>query len=536
MSSQKNGRLQASDPASTLAVDVLVVGGGPAATWSAVAAARHGAKVILVDKGYVGTSGATAPSSTGTWFATTAEARGALVARRVARAYGLGNPSRMHDVIETATRHIAILADWDYPFPEDDAGQRYLANLRGPDYMRFMRRQVLSAGVRIFDHHPAIELLADGDAIVGASGIARQKGDMPWQIRAGAVVLATGGCAFGSRILGATGLTGDGYLMAAEAGATFSGMEFSAQYGLAPFSSSLNKGIVYQWGTFYREDGSNIAITDEMYASVARAMLEGPVFACLDRAPPVVQDALRRGQPHCFLPFDRSGIDPFTQHYPVVLRCEGTVRGTGGIKADSDCSVGIPGLYAAGDTLDRQDLAGATTGGGGPNASWAISTGVWSGAAAASYALSLGRKVTDRHARPLGRVGLRPAAAVKTDISAADLLAAVKAELLPVDRNFFRTDASLTRSLASLNDAWIAIRDHVSGLDGNLLRSREAAAMLATARLSFKAALGRPETRGMNRRLDYPQMTPDGGRRIDVSGLDDIALVTEKRLPEHIAS
>jgi len=39
-------------------------------------------------------------------------------------------------------------------------------------------------------------------------------------VRALTVVLASGGCAFGERMLGATGLTGDGYLMAAEAGAT----------------------------------------------------------------------------------------------------------------------------------------------------------------------------------------------------------------------------------------------------------------------------------------------------------------------------
>ena len=37
-------------------------------------------------------------------------------------------------------------------------------------------------------------------------------------MRAGAVVLASGGCAFGERMLGATGLTGDGYLMAMEVG------------------------------------------------------------------------------------------------------------------------------------------------------------------------------------------------------------------------------------------------------------------------------------------------------------------------------
>ncbi|MEW1866587.1 FAD-dependent oxidoreductase [Streptomyces caelestis] len=43
-----------------LTTDVLVVGGGPAATWAALEAAQDGADVVLADKGYCGTSGATA--------------------------------------------------------------------------------------------------------------------------------------------------------------------------------------------------------------------------------------------------------------------------------------------------------------------------------------------------------------------------------------------------------------------------------------------------------------------------------------------
>lgn len=44
----------------TLETDVLVIGGGMAAAWSAIAAAREGASVTLVDKGHAGTSGVTA--------------------------------------------------------------------------------------------------------------------------------------------------------------------------------------------------------------------------------------------------------------------------------------------------------------------------------------------------------------------------------------------------------------------------------------------------------------------------------------------
>ena len=48
-----------------LTADVLVIGGGPAAAWAAWAAAAEGVKVIIVDKGFLGTSGAAAASGNG---------------------------------------------------------------------------------------------------------------------------------------------------------------------------------------------------------------------------------------------------------------------------------------------------------------------------------------------------------------------------------------------------------------------------------------------------------------------------------------
>src|SRR5205814_9726790 len=47
---------------------VLVAGGGPAGTWAAISAAEHGARVVLADKGFCGTSGATAAAGTGVWY------------------------------------------------------------------------------------------------------------------------------------------------------------------------------------------------------------------------------------------------------------------------------------------------------------------------------------------------------------------------------------------------------------------------------------------------------------------------------------
>src|ERR1700755_2973873 len=49
-----------------LEADVLVIGGGPAGVWAAYTAASQGAKVVLAEKGFVGTGGATAAGNTTT--------------------------------------------------------------------------------------------------------------------------------------------------------------------------------------------------------------------------------------------------------------------------------------------------------------------------------------------------------------------------------------------------------------------------------------------------------------------------------------
>ena len=48
--------------------DVAVLGGGPAGAWAAIAAAEAGARVVLADKGYCGTSGAAAAGGNNLWY------------------------------------------------------------------------------------------------------------------------------------------------------------------------------------------------------------------------------------------------------------------------------------------------------------------------------------------------------------------------------------------------------------------------------------------------------------------------------------
>jgi succinate dehydrogenase/fumarate reductase flavoprotein subunit len=503
--------------------DVLVIGGGPAGAWAAVAAAARGASVTLVEKGFCGTSGATAPSGTGLWHVPRDKAsRDKAKASRFAMGGELAEHVWMDRVLEQTWVNTETLTEWGYPFPIDEHGQLQRTSLQGPEYMRLMRKKVKEAGARILDHSPALELLTDenGD-VAGATGVTRTTGET-WVARAGAVVITTGGCAFLSRALGCNVLTGDGYLMAAEVGAELSGMEFSNAYGLGPSFSSVTKSLFYNWATFYDRDGVPIegAGSSRGRSVIAKTLQTQPVFACLDRADADIRVWMRHAQPNFFVSFDRQGINPFTDHFPVALRLEGTVRGTGGLHIVSDdCATSVPGLYAAGDAATRELICGAFTGGGSHNAAWALSSGFWAGAGAADFSRGA-RSLAQRPLRRAGTAGIQDGGAQAWDPDV--LVRAVQAEVFPYERNWTRRADLLEDSLRRLDAHWDWVRQAAAPSPQQAVRAREAVAMLATSRWMYRSALQRTETRGMARRQDHTGLDLGQQHRLISGGLDEV--------------
>ncbi|RCJ20027.1 pyridine nucleotide-disulfide oxidoreductase [Nostoc sp. ATCC 43529] len=523
-----------------LQADVLVIGGGPAGTWAAWSAASSGARVVLVDKGYCGTTGCAAASGNGVWYVPPdPEARETAKASRESLGGFLSDRHWMDRVLNQTYVNVNQLAEWGYPFPTDDEGKPYRRSLQGPEYMRLMRRQIQRAGVKILDHSPALELLVDEDgAVGGATGANRQTGAR-WMVRrreaacrqtSRATIIATGGCAFLSKALGCNVLTGDGYLMAAEAGAEMSGMEFSNAYGISPAFSSVTKTLFYNWATFTYEDGTAIpgAGSQRGRSVIAQTLLQQPVYAILDKATESMRPSMRLAQPNFFLPFDRAGIDPFTQRFPVTLRLEGTVRGTGGIRIlDDSCVTSVRGLYAAGDAATRELICGGFTGGGSHNAAWAISSGYWSGQSAAEYVHSLKEQKAQPQLKGVGEVALNSQSDRFDKFATDEVIQAVQGEVFPYEKNLFRTEQGLTESLARLNHLWQEIRTSQVTSNQELIRAREAAAMVATARWMYSSAIERKETRGMHKHLDYPEQDPNQQHYLISGGLDRVWVKTQ---------
>jgi L-aspartate oxidase len=492
--------------------DVLVLGGGMAAAWAAIGAARAGARVIVADKGVMGTSGVTATAGPNHWFVPE-EGREAAVQARLKSALGLGDGGWMHRILAQTWESLPSLAPF-YEFCVNDSGATVYSSVRGPEYMRALRQYVASLGVTILDHAPALELLLQEDgAVVGARGEHLRGGGL-WEIRANAVVLATGGCGFLSHLLGSRTNTGDGYLMAAETGVPLSGMEFSAQFTIAPAFSTMTRAMSYVFATYYTEDGRLLFPEAEPMNVVflAKALREGPVYCDLSRMPQDIRERLPTISPNVMPVFRRRNIDPFRDRFPITLVAEGTIRGVGGLRVETEtCETSTPGLFAAGDAASRELVTGAISGGGAVNAAWALSSGIWSGRAAAK------RPRRGGAVRPAGQSGLRPLGAAKA-LDAKGLARTASDLATDFSTTYFRNEATLQSALTRLDRQWAEISQHLAGG----VRAREAAALTATARWCLTAALHRRESRGMHRREDFPETAAHLAQRQTLRGIGAI--------------
>ncbi|BAZ76332.1 fumarate reductase/succinate dehydrogenase flavoprotein-like protein [Aulosira laxa NIES-50] len=504
-----------------LTADVLVIGGGPAAAWAASAAAAQGVKVIIADKGYLGTSGAAAASGNGI-MAPSPENWDKVVSERYRIGKNLANLRWIERVIEKTWLSLPLVEDWGYRFPKEN-GESVRQSYYGPEYMRVLRKHLLRVGVQILDQSPALELLlAEDGSVAGARGVQRQN-NRTYTVRAGAVVLANGGCAYLSKALGCNTNTGDGLLMAVEAGGELSSMEASNHYAISTaFNATVTRGVPFGWASYSDEAGNDLGgyINGRRDpAFLPNALLKGPVYARLDRATPEVKAVIEKSHFIAYLPYKKAGIDPYTERVPVTLVLEGTVRGTGGIRIINDsCGTKVPGLYAAGDAASREFLAGLASGGGGPNAAWAISTGQWAGEGAATFAKSLGDRAHERVVYPAGQAGMRSPKAERSasqsltseTFDSQAIVRGVQAEVFPLEKNYLRSEQKLLDSLAKLETLWQQVQENPKqDTVRDIEFSRRAAALTAVARWGYFSALHRKESRSEHIRIDYPETDPN---------------------------
>jgi hypothetical protein len=176
--------------------------------------------------------------------------------------------------------------------------------------MRALRAATLAAGVTVLDHHPAIELLATGDGRIGGARGHALRGREDWEIHARAIILATGGNAFRSGLIGSATNTGDGHLMAAEAGPSFRAWNL-AQAGRSRPPGPPPARCPTPGRSFSTRPGASWTSPPRTghahNRALAQAMLAGPVLADLSQAPAALRPILRQIQPFTPAPLNGAG-------------------------------------------------------------------------------------------------------------------------------------------------------------------------------------------------------------------------------------
>ena len=283
-----------------LEADVLVLGGGIAGCWAAITAARHGAKVVLMEKGDVKRSGSGGPGcdhwcnvpgnplsrmAPDDWAIQEMEALGDF-------SNGIGIQIQCREDFDTLlemeqmggkirdtddefvgaegrddktkfmvspryTRHAGYLAQpgWDQPgFNPPESRYNMTLRIWGSTFKPILKKECLKLGVKVLDRVMATSLLNEGGVqgkrVVGATGINARTGEFII-VKAKATVMATAGSGSlwmmdmehgGYSSMFSRNESGDSSTMAFRAGAKLTMMEGSNPYRIAT-------GLKHKWYT-----------------------------------------------------------------------------------------------------------------------------------------------------------------------------------------------------------------------------------------------------------------------------------------------
>ncbi|MFC9683838.1 fumarate reductase/succinate dehydrogenase flavoprotein subunit [Streptomyces sp. NPDC056948] len=374
--------------AEELTCDVLVIGGGTAGTMAALTAAEHGANVLLLEKAHVRHSGALAMGMDGV--------NNAVIPGRAEPDDYVAEITRANDGIvdqstvrQTATRGFGMvqrLESYGVKFEKDEHGDYSVRQVhRSGSYVlpmpegkdvkkvlyRQLRRREMREKIRIENRVMPVRVLTAEGRAVGAAGFNTRTGQFV-QVRAGAVILATGAC--GRLGLPASGYlygtyenptnAGDGYAMAYHAGAELTGIEcFQINPLIKDYNGPACAYVANPFGGYQvNRHGERFVDSDywsgQMMAEFAAEVASdrGPVYLKLSHLPEESVSALEtilhsterptRGTFHSGRGHDYRTHD-IEMHISEIGLCGG--HSASGVRVDDHARTTLPRLYAAGD-------------------------------------------------------------------------------------------------------------------------------------------------------------------------------------------
>lgn len=550
-----------------LSTDVLVVGAGGAGMYAAVAAARHGASVLLLDKSLIGRGGATVmaqmtvaaalaqqePDDWTVHFQDTVTAGRGLCNETLSALLCREGPERILEMEQWGTRWARENGHIKQETAPGHSRRRccYVDFLNtGPAVAATLRRKVSEISkIQRVSNVAAIEILTSQRRAVGAAGFNLSDGEIV-TFQAKAVILAAGGLTkLYARNSASANMGGEAYALALRAGAELVDMEFVQFFPIGHLAPRLVGMDPIMWDPFrYKLGGKLLNGRFEEFVDRYGGSDFGKYTATRDLAAYSILKEVEagRGSPHggAYLDFrhipegrlraafgpviDRlltNGID-LTQT-PVEVGPMAHYH-MGGVRVDENMQTRIGGLYAAGEAVGGANGANRLSG----NAiTEALVFGERAGAAAAAEsakvtsvnwdpklaapAIELRKRLTGAHSKS----GRTPAA-----------LQAELQDLMWEKAGPFRTGVNLAALLECVKRMRHDELPYLSiggeqAFNLSLQDWFELRAMLMAAETVVTSALARKESRGAHQREDFPDADESflKNQVLELSGEDLIA-------------
>jgi succinate dehydrogenase/fumarate reductase flavoprotein subunit len=372
--------------------DVLILGGGSAGSMAAIRAKEvdPGQSVVVFEKGDMKYSGCIARGMDALNIVAVPglDSVETYVEANSIACQGIMDEPVAYEMCRRSWDLMKKLESWGVCFPTDEKGNyevlqvhpkgRFCVTMKEPELKVILAERAKSLGVKVHNRIMAMQLLTGDDGVCGAIGMNVRTGEV-LVCRAKSVILGAGGTArFGlpnnGNLYGVydfQGNTGDGYMLAYNAGAELSGFEYTLTYYIVKDINvpllyiTLTRGahLLNAFNQAFHQQHPGIPL---MHAE--HQAHRGPMRIRMDHLP---EDKIREVEDILFTTerpvqkrfYEGRGVDFRTgeiELWPTeCFLCGG--HGLTGIRVNERAETTVPGLYAAGDTalVARGHLTGA---------------------------------------------------------------------------------------------------------------------------------------------------------------------------------
>ncbi len=513
--------------------DVLVLGAGGAGMCAALKAAEGGADVLLIDKMGIGWGGQV-PIGGGILAYVYPDYADTWAENVIRQSNFFCNPDWTHQFGGYMYKSLHELADMGLTFIKENNDIKILTwgphihvtLFDAPKSLVALKKTAKARGVRMMDKIYAIDLLKNGDKVVGAVGLGLTDGET-YLFNAKSVVIATGNCGYMHEKTYSSVL-GEGTAMGYRAGAKLINAEFSSSYVWG--TKILGKELMGIYFYKYLENARGERIMLKYYPYLKDS--KEPVYTFDPRVIDAMQKEVNAGNGPVYINLAglaeneiaalADDVVPELSHLMAndtmkLLREKANIEPTkekiemwprylysgGGLYVDINGKTTLEGLYAAGGA-SQNNWSGGGGGQAGMGVHSAAITGFVAGENAAKYAKAnkaldidtkQAQKITERIFEPMRRKGT---------IDASEIAYRIHEAVVPMKYNRQREAGKMREALGIIYETQDKLKQVNANDFHDLARYFSAESMAQAAEFTYRAALMRQESRMGHNRIDFP--------------------------------